>query len=55
MELVEHVHKQHVVVKFFSTSNVESKNIKFQKMLQRALCLLTASLASAIIVMSGAT
>ena len=55
MELVEPVHRQGVVAKFLISSNVESENIKFQKMLQRALCLLTASLASAIIVVFGAT
>ena len=55
MELVEPIHRQGVVVKFLISSNVELENIKFQKMLQRALCLLTASLASAIIVVFGAT
>ena len=33
MELVEPLHKKHVVVKFLISSNVEPENIKFQKML----------------------
>ena len=55
MELVEPVHREGVVVKFLISSNLELENIKFQKMLQREPFLLTTSLASAIIVVFGAT